>query len=279
MVEEGVVIAAFSQRTVMLRAFATLKTQTPRRARGLFGGQAGELAAAVSRLGKALGGAAGALVERGLGATETAFRTITAAEAAFTLRTVAEAGAITEARTGVTGSALAERTGVALGAVAKAGTIAAEAGTRIAVAATEAAFTRGTVAEGTIALVAAFALGTITEAGAVAERTCRAVAERTIALVAAFARCAVAVALVTTFTRLELATRGAVTRGERTTFTRCAVTVALVAAAFMARTTETTRTLAERLAAARAPLPPADGRGVRFGSRPAITSGVIDWPM
>ncbi|MNS60168.1 hypothetical protein D3C72_931490 [compost metagenome] len=67
-------------------------------------------------------------------------------------------------------------------------------------------------------------------------------------MIAAFARGAVAVALVTTFTRLEFATgSGAFTRAAK----RTAFAVALVAAAFMARTTETTRTLAERLAATR----------------------------
>ncbi|MCH3812509.1 hypothetical protein LZB82_09165, partial [Campylobacter jejuni] len=73
--------------------------------------------------------------------------------------------------------------------------------------------------EGTIALVAAFALGTIAEAGTIAERTGRAVAERAIALVTTSA--AFAGALVTAFTRLELATRAA----ERTAFTRTAFTV------------------------------------------------------
>ena len=191
MVEEGVVITAFSQKKNGPAAHVCrLQKTNPATSAGFVWGQAGELAAAVSRLGKALGGAAGALVERGLGATETAFRTVAAAEAAFALGTVAEAGTIAEARTGVT------------------------------VAAAETAFTRGTVAEGTIALVAAIALRTITEAGAVAERTGRAVAERTIALVAAFARCTVAIALVTAFTGLELATRGsAFTRAaERTAF-------------------------------------------------------------
>ncbi|MCC3262214.1 hypothetical protein LLE87_29020, partial [Paenibacillus polymyxa] len=96
-------------------------------AAGLFSDQTDRLAAAIGRLGETLGGAAGALVERGL-ATEAAFGTVAATEAAFALGTVTEAGtvakagarvAIATAETAFTGRALAERTGIALGTVAE----------------------------------------------------------------------------------------------------------------------------------------------------------------
>ncbi|KAG1089791.1 hypothetical protein G6F40_013244 [Rhizopus arrhizus] len=69
--------------------------------------------------------------------------TVAAAEAAFALGTVAEAGTIAEARTGVTvtaaetaftGSTLAERAGIALGAITEAGAVAAGAGPQIGIA-------------------------------------------------------------------------------------------------------------------------------------------------